>query len=131
MALVMFDIDHFKAVNDTFGHGIGDELLTALTGIVAGRLRGSDSMARWGGDEFLILLPETDQRGALELAESIRATVADTDLPGPGGGTTISLGVAAYRKGEALKDLTKRLDDALYDAKLAGRNRVVVAADTV
>jgi len=126
LALVMLDIDHFKAVNDTYGHGTGDRLLVALTGLVAGRLRGADTMARWGGEEFMIILPRTDRTGARELAEDLRRAVAQADFPVPDR-ITVSLGVEAHQKGDGLKDLTKRVDDALYAAKMGGRNRVVVA----
>lgn len=124
-ALIMLDLDRFKAVNDTYGHTVGDEVLRALTRNVAQRLRESDKLGRWGGEEFMILLPETRLEGAAHLAEAIRQQVAGTEFPGPGD-ITISLGVTAYRSGEPLKDLSHRVDDALYGAKEDGRDRVVV-----
>ena len=127
LALMMLDIDHFKAVNDTHGHLVGDEILQTLSSVLRERLRESDTLARWGGEELMALLPATDQAGAYRLAENVREAVAARGWPGPGT-ITISLGVAEYRPGEAVKDFTKRVDDALYTAKENGRNRVVAAA---
>jgi diguanylate cyclase (GGDEF)-like protein/PAS domain S-box-containing protein len=121
--LVMADIDHFKAINDSYGHLLGDDILREVAAIMRRRLRGSDILARWGGEEFLALLPETDEAGGRQLAEAIRAEVAAADFPGPGR-VTISLGVAGHARGLELKDLTRRVDDALYQAKASGRNRV-------
>jgi diguanylate cyclase (GGDEF)-like protein/PAS domain S-box-containing protein len=126
LALIMLDIDHFKWVNDAYGHLAGDEILQQLVSRVGGRLRTSDLLARWGGEEFMVLLPETDEAGALTLAEDLRRTVEDAPVAGPGT-ITISLGVAEHRHGQHLKDLTKRVDDALYAAKAGGRNRVATA----
>jgi diguanylate cyclase (GGDEF)-like protein len=122
----MLDIDHFKTVNDTYGHQVGDEVLARLSARVGQRLRASDSLARWGGEEFMALLPETGGEGAFRAAEDIREFIAGSDLPGPGR-VTISLGVAVYEPGEALKDFTRRADAALYSAKESGRNRTVSA----
>ncbi len=124
-SLVMYDLDHFKLVNDNHGHQTGDEILRAIARIVEERLRGSDVLGRWGGEEFMILLPETGLEGAAALAEDLRATVAATTFPGPGR-VTISLGVAQYRPGEPLRDLIKRVDEAVYRAKNQGRNRVAL-----
>jgi diguanylate cyclase (GGDEF)-like protein/PAS domain S-box-containing protein len=123
-SLVMFDVDHFKAVNDTYGHAVGDRTLQRLAREAQDRLRASDCLARWGGEEFTILLPETGIEGAATLAEALRRTVAETAFTEAGGRITISLGVAEYRKDEPRKALLKRLDDALYRAKEEGRNRV-------
>lgn len=123
-SLLMFDIDRFKAVNDHYGHGTGDAVLQKLAAIVCGRLRSTDLLARWGGEEFMALLRETDESQAAQLAEAIRSTVADSSFPGPGC-ITVSLGVAEYRRGEPSDQLLLRLDGALYQAKDQGRNRVV------
>ncbi|HKJ70460.1 MAG TPA: diguanylate cyclase [Gammaproteobacteria bacterium] len=122
-SLVMFDVDRFKAVNDNHGHDVGDRILAGLGELVRARIRAADTAARWGGEEFMVLLPETDGDGAVKLAEALRRGVAEADFPGPGR-VTISLGVIAYRAGERRRDLTKRVDDALYRAKAAGRDRV-------
>lgn len=127
-AAVMFDIDRFKAVNDTYGHDTGDAVLRELTRLVASCLRTPDTLARWGGEEFVVVLPETGPSGAERLAERLREAVAEHDIPGPGG-VTISLGVAAYRPERPLNTLLKEADDALYRAKRQGRNRVEVAPD--
>ena len=124
--LVMFDLDHFKRVNDTFGHNVGDEVLQEVTNRVVSRLRDSDVLGRWGGEEFMVLLPVTDATRGAEVAETLRARVAEAAFP-EAGTVTISLGVAEYRSGEAGKDLVRRTDEALYRAKGAGRNRVEVA----
>lgn len=127
--LVMFDLDHFKQVNDTFGHNVGDEVLKGVTDRVASRLRDSDVLGRWGGEEFMVLLPATDATSGAEVAETLRARVAETPFP-EAGAVTISLGVAEYRGDEPRKELVRRADEALYRAKGAGRNRVEVDPGT-
>lgn len=125
-SVIMYDIDHFKAVNDRFGHPAGDEVLRELTRRVNEALREADVVARWGGEEFLVLAPLSDARGAADLAERLRQTVARRPFEGVGT-VTISLGVATYEAGETVERLERRVDEALYAAKAAGRNRVVVA----
>jgi diguanylate cyclase (GGDEF)-like protein/PAS domain S-box-containing protein len=125
-SLVMFDVDHFKAVNDNHGHETGDRILRRLAETVGQRIRATDILGRWGGEEFMVLLPETGPAGAARLAESIRIKVAESDFPGPGR-ITISMGVVSPQAKERRRDLTKRADDALYRAKAAGRNQVVAA----
>jgi diguanylate cyclase (GGDEF)-like protein/PAS domain S-box-containing protein len=125
-ALVMFDIDHFKRVNDTYGHDTGDAILRELTRLVEGCLRPPDTLARWGGEEFMVMLPETDRDGATELAQRLRHAVAEHTFSGPGE-VTISLGVAEHHADQPVKVMLKAVDDALYRAKGAGRNRVEVA----
>ena len=122
-SLIMFDLDHFKAVNDRYGHQTGDKVLTEITELIVTRLREPDQIGRWGGEEFMILLPETGQDEAVTLAERLRRTTAEADfvdLPA----VTISLGVTEYGSGDDLDQLTRRVDDALYRAKGEGRNRV-------
>ncbi len=123
LSLLMLDIDHFKALNDRYGHLVGDDILKHLARVLESRLRGSDVLARWGGEEFIALLPETDLGGAVALAEAVRARVAEADFPGAGR-VTVSIGVATHRPREAAKDLVHRADAALYAAKEGGRNRV-------
>ncbi|MFA9459757.1 diguanylate cyclase [Thiohalorhabdus methylotrophus] len=127
-SLVMFDIDHFKRVNDTHGHPVGDRVLCQVADTVQERLRQTDILARWGGEEFLALLPGTPLPGAAELAEYLRRAIADTETL-PGIPATISLGVAEFRVGESWTTLLKRVDDALYRAKTGGRNRVETARE--
>ncbi|MDD2335241.1 MAG: diguanylate cyclase [Geobacteraceae bacterium] len=126
-ALIMADIDHFKRINDSYGHDIGDQVLVTIARTLSGYLRKEDSCARWGGEEFLILIPETDKDEALEVAERLReltenlALEAETSIIR----TTISLGVSVYANGETLEACIKKADDALYRAKNSGRNRSV------
>ncbi|CAH2032521.1 sensor domain-containing diguanylate cyclase [Trichlorobacter ammonificans] len=122
--LLLMDIDHFKRVNDTFGHEVGDLVLRHVAALLAGSLRQSDFVARFGGEEFLALLPDTDRQGALVLAEKLRAGVADSVAPGAGR-VTISIGVAeAGRQDGSEEEAVRRADQALYRAKERGRNRV-------
>jgi diguanylate cyclase len=126
LALLMFDLDHFKRVNDSYGHGTGDTVLAATAQTVREHLRASDSLVRWGGEEFLVMAPATRLEGALGLAEKLRASVAALDFPGVGT-VTMSLGVSEYALGERLEEWIDRTDQALYRAKAEGRNRVVAA----
>jgi len=128
LAVLMLDIDHFKTVNDTFGHTVGDEVLKQLVTTIQNRLRKSDSLARWGGEEFLILLPDTDRQGACQLAETLRRGVADQPFT-HGQKVTISLGATEARTDETVNSLVQRADDCLYQAKTLGRNRVIAAME--
>lgn len=123
VCLALVDVDHFKTINDAYGHQAGDEILQGVVRTLQGRLREADVISRWGGEEFTILLPETQAEQAQRLAESLRAFVEATPLP-TGGHVTVSLGLAQYRPGETAKDLLKRSDEALYRAKRHGRNCV-------
>ncbi len=123
-ALIMADIDCFREINDSYGHDIGDRVLMATARVLSGDLRKEDSCARWGGEEFLILLPETGKDEALKVAERLRAMVNDLVLHE---GTTeirpsISLGISVYAKGENIDACIRRAEDSLYQAKNAGRN---------
>jgi diguanylate cyclase (GGDEF)-like protein len=123
ISVVMFDIDHFKVVNDTHGHVIGDEVLRQVAKVIAYSVRDTDLVARWGGEEFLVVLPETAYSGALICAEKIRQCVASVgdQLGFP---VTISGGVYQPAPGESMSDLLVRADARLYEAKHTGRNRV-------
>lgn len=129
-ALIMLDIDHFKEVNDAFGHAAGDHVLVEAAGLLRRNLRGHDLCARWGGEEFLILLPDTDQMQAEAVAEKLRGLIAHHSIAHQGLSiaVTLSLGVAAYRPGRTADDCIQAADDALYIAKRAGRNRWAAAA---
>ncbi|MEO8540593.1 MAG: GGDEF domain-containing protein [bacterium] len=128
LSVVMLDIDHFKAVNDTYGHPVGDQVLRNVAKVLTQTAREADLCARYGGEEFVVVLPATPMEGALELAERVRASVEATVMIAEGKkiSVTISAGVNAYRKdGQATPDwLIKEADMALYDAKRAGRNRI-------
>ncbi len=129
-ALIMLDIDHFKEVNDAFSHAAGDHVLVEAAGLLRRNLRGHDLCARWGGEEFLILLPDTDQIQAEAVAEKLRGLIAHQPIAHQGNciAITLSLGVAAYRPGRTADDCIQAADDALYIAKRAGRNRWAAAA---
>lgn len=127
LSLVMFDIDHFKSVNDERGHLAGDYVLKALADLVKTRIRREDVLARFGGEEFAVVLPEVDLRGAKKFAEKIRRLVeaADFVFCGRRIPTTISIGVAGLDRTIGDKeDLIQEADQRLYEAKRAGRNRV-------
>ena len=126
LALIMYDIDRFKNVNDTYGHLVGDKVLVETSQTVAGRMRESDSLARWGGEEFMILAPHTDLEHALLLAEQVRAVVDDTTFSTVGR-VTCSFGVTALCENDTVDKLIYRADAALYQAKRSGRNRVEFA----
>ena len=126
-SLVLLDVDHFKRINDDFGHLIGDEVLKQLAAIVSAFIREQDVFARWGGEEFILLLPHTDLYGAQHFAERLRSQIAESRVRGPGT-VTVSLGVACCRAGEDIDTLLHRTDEALYAAKDSGRNRVAAAA---
>jgi diguanylate cyclase (GGDEF)-like protein/PAS domain S-box-containing protein len=123
--LVLLDVDHFKQVNDGYGHLIGDQVLVALARLLASRLRESDTLCRWGGEEFMLLLPGTQLDNALQLADSLRLTVAGVEGGGALPAITVSQGVVQYLPGESMNSLVSRVDGALYQAKAAGRNVVV------
>ena len=129
-SLVMFDIDHFKPINDTYGHQPGDRVLETLAQRVRERLRASDILCRWGGEEFMVLLPETGLTGALRVAESLRGAVAGREFPDVGQ-VTVSLGVAQLNAEESFTELVMRVDEALYAAKEGGRNRVAKVEEGV
>lgn len=123
---MIFDIDHFKSVNDTYGHAIGDEVLKGVAMDVQSELRKTDSMGRFGGEEFLVIAGESDLAQAKVLAERIREAVASTDYASmPGRQITVSIGVVMIGDEKDLHDLIQHADEALYYAKEHGRNRVV------
>ena len=130
LSLLMLDIDHFKRFNDKFGHLLGDEVLKTVAHALTNTLKGRDIVARFGGEEFIIMLPETPIEGAVRVAEMIRSTIASKELKqrntGENYGTiTVSIGVSRLRlDSDTLPTLIKRADDALYRAKRDGRNRV-------
>jgi diguanylate cyclase len=126
-SVCLIDIDHFKSVNDSLGHAAGDAVLKHLAALAQRGLRGIDTFGRFGGEEFLIVLPGTDRQGASAAAERVRAaTVAGAFPVLPAGRQlTITVGVATHLRGEDVTALLARADQALYQGKNAGRNRVV------
>lgn len=132
LALLLCDIDHFKRINDTHGHKAGDLVLQDFHRRALGVTRSSDSICRWGGEEFLILLPDTDKAGALQLAERLR--VAVNSAPFTTGSAelrvTVTVGVSILGKEETLLDAVHRADKALYQGKRAGRDQVVGSPET-
>lgn len=131
LCLMMADIDHFKQVNDTFGHLFGDKVIGTVASTLNSNVKGQDAVARLGGEEFGVLLPDTDTRGGMLLAEKVRAAVErgkirQSGKPDPIGGITISLGLTAYIPGEPVDTFIGRADKALYASKGSGRNRVTL-----
>lgn len=126
MTLLFLDLDHFKKVNDDYGHHFGDLALQATALCLKKQCRPYDSIVRWGGEEFVILLRATDEQAALHFAERIRLAVQKGFAPPLPFHLTISIGLAQYRENDTLEDLTNRADKALYHAKQTGRNRVVL-----
>lgn len=129
LCLIMADIDHFKRVNDTFGHQAGDDVLEQVASILKGSVRTTDFVAHYGGEEFSVLLPRTTTGNALGIAERIRTTLAAKPIFSNGqpiGRITASFGVAAVQSNELPSDLVGRADKKVYEAKLKGRNRVEI-----
>lgn len=126
-SLIFLDIDHFKAVNDNYGHDVGDKVLIALSDILTSLMRSRDFVARWGGEEFIITLQGTTIKDAASVAEKLREKVQEYDFP-TAHKLTISLGVTEYIRGETVEEFIKRADEALYEAKNSGRDRVVLKA---
>ncbi|WOE69528.1 diguanylate cyclase [Hydrogenimonas thermophila] len=130
LSLVIFDIDFFKKINDKYGHLAGDKVLKAFASLLMHRMRESDIVVRYGGEEFIAILPETDIKRAFVVIESIRKLVEDMKISIENNkeiSITISAGIAEYNRKETLDQLIKRADDALYLAKDRGRNRVEMA----
>lgn len=128
LSLVIFDVDDFKQVNDTFGHLVGDRVLKHIPELVKPEIRSHDTLARYGGEEFVIMLPQTPQAGAILAAEKIRRKVAEAVFSGvEGRNITLSLGVASLTTDidRESHELLARADRALYEAKSQGKNRVV------
>ncbi|MEN3111585.1 diguanylate cyclase [Uliginosibacterium paludis] len=129
LSLVLIDLDHFKLVNDRYGHHAGDQVLVRTTERLRQTLRRPDIPGRWGGEEFIVLLPHTGAEDALQVAERLRLALAEAPLHCDAGviSVTLSAGVTLHRPGESLDSLIARADTALYAAKESGRNRVSLA----
>ncbi len=130
LAVSLIDIDHFKSFNDTYGHAAGDHVLTVVAQVLAANLRPTDLVARFGGEEFVIIFPDTDVDEAAIAAERVRKAVGEETMKMPDGtelpAVTISMGVAELTPGQSVPDLLKAADAAMYEAKDSGRNSVVV-----
>ncbi len=124
-SLIIFDIDNFKSVNDTYGHLVGDEVIKSMASISTTTIRESDIFARWGGEEFTVLLPETKLENAALVAEKLRTAVSDFDFGEPGH-MSCSFGVAEYILEEEMDSIIKDADEALYFAKKNGRDQVSI-----
>jgi diguanylate cyclase (GGDEF)-like protein len=130
LSLLTFDIDHFKRVNDAHGHAIGDAVLKALVGAAQSLLRAEDTLARLGGEEFAVILPEVDREGARVVGERLRERLAEVEVAVPDGvvSCTVSVGVVQGKPAHESPDRAlQRADDALYAAKEAGRDTVIMA----
>lgn len=125
LSLLFLDIDHFKRVNDTYGHHIGDEVLKATSRYLQEQCRPYDTIGRWGGEEFVILLRSTGEITAAQFAQRIRLGVSTKVSGRFSFHFTISIGLTQYQAGDSLEELTKRADQALYHAKQTGRDKVV------
>jgi len=123
LSIIMFDLDHFKKINDTCGHIIGDHVLKEVAHLVSDNIRAHDIFARWGGEEFMVLTPKSVQSQAAVLAQKLRSLCAAHDF-GNGLHVTASFGVTQYKSEDTLESFTARTDEALYLAKENGRNRV-------
>jgi diguanylate cyclase (GGDEF)-like protein len=129
VSLLFVDVDHFKCINDTFGHMTGDQVLKRVMRLTRSCLRSGDTVARWGGEEFVVLLPATDLNGALLIAEKIRRRIGVEHLDELATGlqVTVSIGCTEMNSSEGLDELVARADRALYEAKHRGRNQTVAA----
>lgn len=133
---LLIDIDHFKNINDTFGHDVGDKALKGLAALMKGKMREGEVLARFGGEEFIICLCREDEKGAISAAERMRKAVAGANLSGDSGipiKTTISIGIAIYpdKNLKTSDEIIKAADEALYHAKKSGRNKFVVYSESI
>ena len=129
-SVIIADVDRFKAINDEHGHDVGDRVLSGVAAVFSSSLRGNDAVARWGGEEFLLLLPGTDLPAAEEVALRLRAASEQrlAEVGGLSSALTLTFGVASFAPSHSISACLKAADEALYQGKAAGRNRVVVAA---
>lgn len=126
LAVILFDVDHFKAVNDTYGHQVGDYVLKTMAGLVKEHIRSTDYLGRWGGEEFMLVVPGIELQNTRNMAEKLRSLIEEycfIDVPR----VTASMGVALFKESDTMDLLIKKADDALYKAKGSGRNIVCVS----
>ena len=133
ISLIMLDVDHFKSINDTFGHDVGDTVLQRVSSVIAASVRGTDVASRWGGEEFLILMRNTDLKNADKIAERILTEIRAirVEVEGASIMVTATLATCVIGEHECLKDAIKRTDKALYQGKQQGRNRIMRATQAV
>lgn len=124
-SIILLDLDNFKIINDVFGHHVGDKVLVEVANTIKNNLRATDISGRWGGEEFLIILPNSDLEKALKVAEKLRNFIYQLKVS-PVEGISASFGVSQYKKGEPYEETIKRADLALYKAKSEGKNCVIV-----
>ena len=127
-SVAILDIDHFKKINDTYGHQMGDKVLIEIADTLKTHMRKTDYVGRFGGEEFVIICPESDKNGIYKLMENIRKDIQNHDFKGVGQ-VTASFGISILKEKDNIESLLKRADIALYQAKAAGRNKVVVNND--
>lgn len=128
LSLFMIDVDRFKAVNDEFGHLVGDSVLRQIAGVMQASLRKTDILGRWGGEEFMVICPNTDVGGAQLVAERVRESVCTTQFTN-GRTVSLSIGLDHYIAGEGIESVVQRVDGLMYEAKHTGGNRVVTVID--
>ncbi|WP_165916401.1 GGDEF domain-containing protein [Marinisporobacter balticus] len=126
LSVMLLDLDRFKSVNDTYGHNVGDKVLIEIADLLKRNVRNRDTVGRWGGEEFLIICPETNINQALDLSEKLRKRIEKHKFQEINCRTS-SFGVSIYKKGDAIEDIIKRADEGLYKAKENGRNRVEIS----
>ncbi len=124
LSLALLDLDDFKQINDTYGHLTGDTVLRELAGVVRRSLRSTDVVGRFGGEEFMIIMPETEFSTAIRVLERVRLAIERTYFE-PVGSVSVSIGVTEFREGDTVQDLIGRTDENLYTAKREGKNRVI------
>ncbi len=124
--MIVLDIDHFKSVNDKYGHQFGDQVLKSVSNVIRKKVREVDTLCRWGGEEFLLLLENCDQQHAAKVADTIRESISQSNIRIKNEimNVTISAGVAEYQLDESMDDLIDRCDHAMYESKNKGRNRI-------
>ncbi len=125
LPIAIFDIDYFKKINDTYGHGVGDEVLKELSMLLCSRIRNTDLFARIGGEEFVLVMPETSVKAAIQLLNELKNVVSTSSFP-HGEKLTVSIGMTDYSGVELIEQLLETADKALYEAKENGRNRLVI-----
>jgi diguanylate cyclase (GGDEF)-like protein len=126
LGVAMLDIDHFKRINDEFGHGVGDQVLKAFSELATASLRAIDRLGRYGGEEFMVILPATSAQEAAGPMQRVRDVISEHDWSGLVPGVTVTIGVTEYRRGESIDEFIKRADQALYRGKNSGRDRVMI-----